>query len=143
MVSTTKEILFSRTKLPFSRTKYTRFKGNISRYVQKADHIYWHFYGRASSSPLLAVWPTHFYLNLNQHGISRLCTSTLFLLQSRHNISSQTFLFWVEFFTGNIYFGEFPDFVKFKDNSRTWKIKGIVHFHFRFSGLIQLCSEIS
>jgi len=37
MVPTAKETLFSRTKLPFFSTKYTRFKVNKSRYVRKAD----------------------------------------------------------------------------------------------------------
>ena len=89
MVPTAKEIFFSRTKLPFSKTKYTIFKGNKSRYAPK-NHIifiqcmidYWHFYG-TSSSPLLAVRFTHFYLNFNWCGISRLCMGTLFLLQSK------------------------------------------------------------
>ena len=30
----------SRKQLPFSRTNYTRFKGNKSRYVRKTYHIY-------------------------------------------------------------------------------------------------------
>ena len=36
LVPTAKEILLSRTKLPFSRTKYTRFKDMC----EKAYHIY-------------------------------------------------------------------------------------------------------
>ena len=34
MVPTAKEILFFRTKLPVSRTKYMRFKGNIYIYIK-------------------------------------------------------------------------------------------------------------
>jgi len=36
MVLIAKEILVSRTLLRFFRTKYIRFKGNKSRYVQKS-----------------------------------------------------------------------------------------------------------
>jgi len=39
MVHIAMKILFLRTKLLFSRTKYTRFKGNKSRYVHMA-YIY-------------------------------------------------------------------------------------------------------
>ena len=119
---------FSRIKLPFFRTKYTRFKGNIKIYMKKHIIIiqcmidYWHFYGTASSSTLLAISSIHFYLIFNWHGISRLCTGNLFLLQS---ILSTVIIFIQRVFvlSGSFhrqYF--FPDFVKFKYISKTWKM---------------------
>ena len=61
----------SRKKLPFSRTKKTRFKGTKSRRVKNYIIFIqcmidcWHFYGTASASPLQGVWSNHFYLNFN------------------------------------------------------------------------------
>jgi len=81
---------------------------------------YWHFYGTASS-PLLAVWSIHFYLYFNYHGISRQCTSICFLLHSKFSSTCLIFI-QVDFFTGNIFSRTFPDFAKFNDISRTWKM---------------------
>ena len=73
----------------------------------------WHFYDTASSSPLLAVRFTHFYLNFNYHGISRLCTSVLSVGNTievffyRNTIYSQAFrskwrFSWAIFFPGHL-----------------------------------------
>jgi hypothetical protein len=108
---------FSRTKLPFSRTKYTSFKRNKSRSSEKAEHIYSmydillkFFYGTASFSPLLAVCSIHFYINVGKHGISLLLmvpllfsiTTDVFL--SRRNFYSQAFkdLFHRQYFVQDI-----------------------------------------
>ena len=56
---------------------------------------YWHFYGTASSSPLLAVWSTYFYLHFNWHWISRLCTGTVFLLQSKLSSTGIIYIHWL------------------------------------------------
>ena len=85
----------SMIKLPFSRTNYTRFKGNKSRYVQKTISYLFSVrsFGTAFSSTPQAVWSTHFYLNFNYHGISRPCTNTLFLLQSKSSSTCIIFIY--------------------------------------------------
>jgi len=88
----------------------------------------WNFYGTASSfSPLLTVWSTHFL------GLSRLCTSTLFLLQAYNFFTC--FLLKVIFLTGNIISRTIPNLVKFKDISRTWKMNLL------FSKLSRICGN--
>jgi len=101
---------FSRIKLPFSRTKYTLFKGNKSRYVwRNIAYLFnvWSiidmFYGTTSSSPLLAVRSTHVYLNFS------------FLLQSK--FSSTSIIFIHRIFCSQAIF--FPGYFLVLWNSRT------------------------
>ena len=96
IIHTAKEILFSRTssrtKLPFSRPKYTKYMQKWISYLFNIWSIIDICYDTASSSLLLRFWSTHFYLNFNQHGISRLCTGTLFLLQSKFSSTGIIFI---------------------------------------------------
>ena len=114
MVPATKEILFS-------RTKYTRFKGNKSRYMWKRISCLFNVWSIIDifmiQPPPHVVWFIHFYLNFNYHGISRPCTNTLFLLQSKFSSIRIIFIHWHLCSSRTI-----CDFVKFKDISRTWKI---------------------
>ena len=67
-----------------------------------------------------SVWFTHFYLNLNRRGISRLCTGTLFLPQSKLSLTGLIFIHGL--FCSSYFSRTFPDFVKSQDISRTWRI---------------------
>ena len=62
----------SRTKLPFSRTNYTRFKGNKSwnmwksiSYLSNVWSVIDIFMVQPPHHPLLTVWSTHFYIITN------------------------------------------------------------------------------
>jgi len=87
-----------------SRRKYRRFKGNKLRYVWKSTSYLFNIWliNDIFMAQLLAVWSTHFYLNFNWHGISRLYTGTLFLLQLK--FSSTGILFIRVFFHRQYFF---------------------------------------
>ena len=118
MVPPAKETLFSRTKLPFSGTKYTRFKGNKSRDVGKSLSYLFNVGYTLSSclihQPLFKFKLTWDIKTMYQYSFS----STIEVSSCRHNNYSWAYLFQMEFFS----WVTFPDFVKFKDISRTWKM---------------------
>ena len=62
----------SKTKLAFSRKKYTRFNGNKLIYAQKNISYLSNvwliidiFMVQSPPHPFLALWSTHYYLNFN------------------------------------------------------------------------------
>jgi len=106
MIPTAKVILFSRT---FPGQNY-HFPGQsiqdlkvINQDIYAKKHIifiqcmidYWHFYGTPSSSALLVVWSTHFYLNF---------FSTIKVYFYRDNIYSCFFLVLSGFFHRQYFF---------------------------------------
>jgi len=99
---------------------------------------YWHFYSTASSSALLAVWSTHFYLNFNWHGVSR--TVPLFLLHSKFSSTGITFihrLFGSKWIFSQAIFCKIPghcqhqinEFVVFQDGWEPCSWDTLVYFH--------------
>ena len=113
MVHTAKEILFS-------RTNYTRFKGNF-RICVKQDIVfiqcminYWHFDGTASSSSLNSSCLIDLLLfNFQLTSDIKIIywyhfSSTIDVFFYRHNIYSQDFFFLVDFFHGQFVSMTFP-----------------------------------